>query len=803
MATIEGAPAACHLCGLALGRAPVTESSHGDSLNFCCHGCANVYTILLESGMVRPGVSLRDTELFKRSLEMGLVAAGAAVGDASSPTALPADAPTVERLYRLTGLWCASCSWLIEHALRKERGVVSAEVLFVSDLLRIRYAPQYLPPARIAERLERLGYGMAEADRETDAARIETRNLLLRLGTAVFLWMNVMTFNLAIYAGYFEKTPDSIRHQLPWVLMTLATPAVFYAAWPILRLAWHGAREGVVRMESLLALGVLAAYGYSVVETVRGGDHLYFDTACAIVALVLVGKAVERNARARTSEAVTLLYSLVPKKARLLVPGGETFIAIDALQPGQIIVVKAGERVPADGIVVEGEAHVDESVLTGESKRVAKRPGSAVACGTVNGDAVLHIRATRVAAESTMAQIVQTVEAALTGRSAIERTADRVSRLFVPTIIAIALATVGGWLVVGHAPVGDALMHGITVLVIACPCALGIATPLALTAAVGAASRRGIFVADSRALEMLPRADVVILDKTGTVTDGDFALLEGDPDELARLAAVERFSEHPLGRAVTLAVAALARLPEATSIEVIRGQGIRGEVDGRLITIGQRGLMSGIPASIEARAREWERSGATVAFYGWDDQTRGLLAFGDRIRPDAADLVKRLRGWGIRVIVVSGDSAATTEWVTAQIGADQCHAEVPPEGKAAIVRSLQQQGLRVVMVGDGINDAPALVHADLGIALGSGTDVAMKAAAVVLVRHELSKVADTIELGRRTLRVVRQNLFWAFFYNTAGVTLAVAGILNPIVAAAGMVISSASVIANSHRLTRW
>jgi P-type Cu2+ transporter len=797
----EIAGTSCHLCGVGIGRAPVIEAFAGGPLAFCCHGCANVYAVLHESGMARTGVSLRDTDLFKRSLELGLVADQ---GSRPGPEAVPAGAATVEKLYQLTGLWCPSCSWLIEHALLRERGVVSAEVLFSSDLLKVRYATRYMRPSRIPERLATLGYGASEYTGEAAGHEAESRSLTLRLGAAAFLWLSVMTFGLAIYAGYFEATPVGIRRVLPFVLMALATPAVFYSAWPILRLAWRGARRGHVGTETLLALGILAAYGYSAAETFSGGDHLYFDAACAIVTLVLVGKFIERSARAKAWHAITLLYSLVPKKARVLVPGGEQFVPIDTLQRGQIVVVKAGERVPADGVVIDGRSHVDESVLTGKSTPIAKDVGSALACGSVNGDGVLHVCATRVGGEATMARIVRTVEEALSGRSAIQRTVDRVSRLFVPAVAVIAAATVAGWLAWGRAGAGEALMHGIAVLVIACPCALGIAAPLALAAAVGSASRRGIFVGDSRALEMLPRADVAILDKTGTVTEGQLSVLDVDVAHLPQLAAVERLSEHPLGRALARRAAdAGVAVPDASDVEVVEGEGIRATVAGLRIAIGHRRSMPAIPAALDARARRWEGAGATVAFYAWNGETQGLVAFSDQLRADAADLVRRLHERRMRVLIVSGDSRVTTEWVAARVGADESRAEVSPDGKVEIVVGLQRAGKRVVMVGDAVNAAAALARAELGIALGSGTDVASTAAAVVLVQPDLSRVADAIDLGRRTIRIVRQNLFWAFACNVAGIALAAAGVLDPTVAAAGMVLSSAAVIGNSCRLTRW
>jgi heavy metal translocating P-type ATPase len=797
----------CDLCGLGCGRHPVTHRFDEQELFFCCNGCMNVYAILLESGDIAAGVDIQETELFKRSLEMGLIARPEDAGRSApkpKPSDIPSSAPTCETMLQVSGMWCSSCAWLIEHALSNEKGVESAQVFFASDLVKVTYYPQYLPPDRIEKRISGLGYQAAEYKGETEATDAERKDLLLRLGVAVFFWLHVMTLNVGIYAGYFQEIPPTIERYLPYVLMFLATPAVFYSAKPILYLAWRGLLNRVVRMETLLALGILAAYFYSVHQTFTGGIHVYFDTTCALVTLVLVGKWFERSAKAKTSRTVTMMYRMMPKKARMLVGGRERFVSIEGLGAGDTFVVKAGERIPADGVVLTGESHVDESLLTGEAAPVAKKPGDELVGGSVNEGGVLHVQASKVGGESTLAQIVKAVENAINSRSAIERTVDRVSRVFVPAVIGIALATFAGAWLVADAGLGDAIMRGITVLVIACPCALGIATPLAITAAVGTASRNGILVSDSRVLETIRKVDVVVLDKTGTLTAGDFSLVEVDRNHLPVLASLETYSEHPLGRAVVARAhdEGLA-IEVAADVEIHKGMGILGTVGSRRVFAGSRRMVStvaNIDAGLAARAGELEEQGGTVVFYGWEGLVRGLAAFGDRLKTGAKELVEKLQKLGVRSVVVSGDSQATTEWVAKEVGADDFRAEALPEDKAAIIEDMKQDGGTVAMVGDGINDAPALAAANLGIAMGSGTDLAMKAASMVLMSDDLNKIVDAFDLSRRTLSVVRQNLFWAFIYNTIGITIAVAGWLSPIMAAGAMVVSSLTVIGNSLRL---
>ncbi len=834
----------CDLCGLACGRRPYTQRVRDQERMFCCLGCMNVYLILDESS--EPGQDFRDTELFKRSLALGLISQPVAASRAAANS--PQDtSPSEELLLYIRGMWCTSCAWLIEYALAKIPGVTRVEASFATDLVKVDYHPQHVPPAHIKERIQSLGYEARDFRGGEEASDAEKRDLLLRFGLASFLWMNVMYLSMTFYISFFERISDSIRHYIPFIVWALATPVVFYSGYPILRLAWGGLRNRTIRSEALLSLGILVAYFYSIVQAFRGDPHIYFDTACVIVTLVLAGKLIERNAKERAARWITLLHRWMPNKVRLLANGQERFVSIDALEPGQLFVTKAGEHFAADGVVAEGESHADESLLTGESTPIRKRPGDPVAAGSINLDGVLQVRTFRSANESTLARVVALVEHALSSRSPLEKTVDRVSRIFVPCVVAVAILVFGALWLSGATSMGTSLMRAITVLVIACPCALGLATPLAVTAAMGSASRRGILFRDSQALETVRRIDAVVLDKTGTTTEGSFSLLdfalcnqvcpkqecpeaalvnagsqlgraaftgaseialaEARIDALSLVASLEQYSEHPLGRAfVAYAKAVGVALTDGVDIEVRKGSGVTGKFGSKNVFVGNRRLLKEkgiIPAAdTEEKAHIWESQGKTVAFFGWDCELHGLAAFGDRVRDTAAELVARLKQKGISVFVVSGDSKATTGWVALSIGADHYRSEVLPEEKADFVKSLQESGSLVAMVGDGINDAPALAQADLGIAMGSGTDIAMKAAAVVLMKSSLGQIPEIFELASKTIRVVRQNLFWAFFYNTLGITLAILGILNPILAAGAMLLSSVSVVLNSLRLTK-
>lgn len=807
---------ACGLCGLDCGKQPITRTFETSKLDFCCMGCANVYAILLESGVIASGQNIRDTEVFRRSLELGLIS-----NPALDPDNIPLDpsAPTAELLLQINGMWCSACGWLIEHALKKLPGVVSAEVLFASDLAKIKYCPLYLPPDTIAARISKLGYRATEFAGDSAGAKADIRDLVMRLGVAAFLWANIMAFSVILYVGYFEQISASASRILPWVQFALTTPMIVYCAYPILRSAAIGLWNRQVRMEVLLSLGILAAYGLSTAQTLLGRTHLYFDTAAALVTLVLAGKLIERGAKERAMRSIAMLYRLMPKKVRLADRGQERFVSIDALQPGMAFIVKSGERIPADGTVLDGQTQVDESLLTGESTPISKHPGDPVVSGSLNAGGVIRVSTLRTGQDSTLAQIIRMVERAMSTRAPIERTVDRISRIFVPAVIALACATLVALMLL-HVTWGLALLRAISLLVIACPCALGLATPLAITAALGSAAKRGILISDSRVLESMASIDTVILDKTGTVTTGAFRLLDfalakqrAEAAEvflrefLPALAGIESLSEHLIARAVVQFACEHGIAPsEVSSVEVRKGQGIVANVGARRMFIGNTALAASMGAQPDegliAIAHQWQSAGRTVACFGFEGELLGLLAFGDRIKNGAAQAVHDLLHRGLSVKLLSGDSKATTAAIAAELGIADFAGEATPDKKLAMVASLQRSDRRVAVVGDGINDAPALAQADLGIALGTGADIAISAAPIVLVRGTLDAIDETFRLASRATRVVRQNLFWAFFYNIAGLTLGLAGALTPIVAAGAMLLSSACVVANSMRLSR-
>jgi len=808
---------ACGLCGLDCGKRVISRTFEDHEIDFCCMGCANVYAILLESGVIASGQSIRDTEVFRRSLELGLISNPAA--DPEGSVEIDPNAPVSEVLLQINGMWCSACGWLIEHALKKLPGVISAEVLFASDLAKIKYCPLYLPPETIVARISRLGYRATEFAGDNAAAKADIRDLVMRLGVAAFLWANIMAFSVILYVGYFEQIAASASRILPWMLFVLTTPMIFYCALPILRSAAIGLWNRQIRMEVLLSLGILAAYGLSIAQTLLGRTHLYFDTAAALVTLVLAGKLIERGAKERAMRSIAMLYRLMPRKVRITERGEERFVSIDALRPGAVFVVKAGERIPADGTILEGQTQADESLLTGESTPISKAVGDTVVSGSLNAGGVIKVCAIRTGEHSTLAQIVRMVERAMSSKAPIERTVDRVSRVFVPSTIVLACVTFLS-LVFVHLPVGIALLRAISILVIACPCALGLATPLAITAALGSAASQGILISDSRVLESMGRIDTMVLDKTGTVTDGkfhlvDFVLASGhaDPEDaflrhyLPALAGMEFLSEHLIARAVVQFAREHSIVSDqVTSVEVRKGQGILATCKGRRLFVGNSALARQMGAEADSKftliAQQWQRAGRTVTYFGFERELTGLLAFGDCIKESAVEAVKKLRQRGLSVKLVSGDSNDTTASTAGELEIFDFLGEVTPEQKASLVADLQRRGRKVAVVGDGVNDAPALAQADLGVALGTGADIAMSAAPIVLVGGSLETIDWTFLLSSRVTRIVRQNLFWAFFYNIAGLSLGIAGVLTPIVAAAAMLLSSASVVANSMRLSR-
>ncbi|MFO7300527.1 MAG: copper-translocating P-type ATPase [Actinomycetes bacterium] len=598
-----------------------------------------------------------------------------------------------------------------------------------------------------------------------------------------------------------------------WVQAALSTPVVFWAGWQFHRMALKQARSLAANMDTLISLGSLAAYAYSLWLLLQGhGGHVYFETAAVIVTLITLGRAFEARARGRASSAVHRLLDLGAREARVMADGQEVMVPVQNLAPGDLMVVLPGEKIPTDGVVESGESAVDESMLTGEPVPVDRVPGDRVLGATVNQSGRLVVRATSVGADTALAGIIRMVEAAQGSKADVQRLADRISAVFVPAVIFLAVATMAGWLIAG-ADVDTAILDGVAVLIIACPCALGLATPTAVMVGSGRGAELGILFKRAEVFERAGGIHTVLFDKTGTLTTGAMRLAalvtDEDPERFLRLVgSVEAASGHPIGKAVALGADERGvELAEPASLRTVSGAGVVGVVDGVEVVAGKPSLLAehglAIDPSLLDEKEKQERQGRTVFLAGWEGEARGLLAISDTIRPEAPTAVARLRAMGIEVGMVTGDNAETANRIAADLTIDRVWAGVLPGGKAEVVSGLQAEGKKVAFVGDGINDAPALSQADIGVAVGSGTDVALEAGDVVTLQGDPSLVPTAVSLARSTLRIIRQNLFWAFAYNAAMIPLAALGYLNPMWAAAAMAASSVTVVTNALRLRRF
>ncbi len=704
----------------------------------------------------------------------------------------------------ITGMTCASCAARIEKRLNKLDGV-AATVNFASEHAAVAFDPDQVRVADLIDAVEAAGYGAALPEAVTDED--PARPYRVRLLVAV-----VLTVPLVVFAWVDAARPPGWQ----WASLVLATPVVAYAGWPFHRAAATNARHGVATMDTLISVGTLAAWTWSTVVVLGGlTTSIYFDTAGAITALILLGRYLEARAKRRSGAAIRALLELGAKEAHLLRDGQEVLVPVEALTVGDRFVVRPGEKVATDGVVTSGTSAIDQSMLTGESVPVEVGPGDAVAGATVNTSGRLVVEATRVGSATALAQIARLVAEAQAGKAPVQRLADRISAVFVPIVMGVSALTLVGWLVVGGAATTAAFTAAVAVIVIACPCALGLATPTAIMVGTGRGAQLGIVIKGPEVLEQTRQVTTVVLDKTGTLTEGAMAVsavvpADGvDEAELLRLAAgAEDASEHPIARAIAAAGRErLGELPAVESFTARAGLGVEAVVDGHGVVIGRPGLLAdrrvSLPARLTAEADRLEAAGSTVVGVAWDGEARGLVAVADRVKPTSRQAVADLRALGLTPVLLTGDNERTARAVAAEVGIDRVLADVLPGEKAAEVARLQAAGEVVAMVGDGVNDAPALARADLGLAIGTGADVAIEASDITLVAGDLRTAADAIRLSRRTLRTIEGNLFWAFGYNVVAVPLAVAGVVNPIVAAAAMAFSSVFVVTNSLRLRRF
>ncbi|GLC94621.1 copper-transporting ATPase [Cupriavidus sp. TA19] len=745
-----------------------------------------------------------------------LPAAARAVADAGY--AVPQD--TVE--LQVTDMTCASCVTRVEKALRAVPGVVEAQVNLATERATVTVLRGTADDAELVAAVARAGYGAtpaagAEAGEAGSAQAARTPAFWdgpWPVAISAVLSLPLVAPMVLEWFGVHWMLPA-------WVQWLLATPVQFVFGWRFYKAGWKAVRAGAGNMDLLVALGTTAAYGLSLWLMWRtpadAMPHLYFESAAVVITLVRLGKWLETRAKRQTAEAIRALAALRPDTARVRRGGQEVSVPLASVRVGDEVVVRPGERIPVDAEVIEGSSHADESMLTGESVPVPKKPGDRLTGGAINFEGLLVARTVAVGAETVLARIIRMVEHAQAAKAPIQRMVDQVSAVFVPIVLGIALVTVLGWGLLG----GDweaALLNAVAVLVIACPCALGLATPTAIMAGTGAGARAGILIKDAEALEVAHRVSVVAFDKTGTLTVGKpevvalHAADRADADGgvlLARLAALQAGSEHPLARAVLAAAQARGiAVPKADDVQALPGRGIAGVVDGQALQLGSERLRESLGAEAGALAPVAQRlrdEGRTVSWLVETTPPRvvGLVAFGDAIKPGATEAIARLRAAGVRTVMLTGDNAGAAARVARELGLDDVQAEVLPEDKAARVQALGQGGAVVAMVGDGINDAPALAAADVGIAMSTGTDVAMHAAGITLMRGDPALVADALVVSHRTVRKIRQNLFWAFFYNVVGIPLAAAGLLNPVVAGAAMAFSSVSVVSNALLLRRW
>ncbi|MEJ5376251.1 MAG: heavy metal translocating P-type ATPase [bacterium] len=800
----------CSLCGLPLGRRRIAGLMKAREMWFCCPGCKAVYEILtLRHGTIPQEPT--NTELFRECLRAGIVLNPHHEEDEEVLDSEVPDLPdSMELSLRVQGMGCPACAWLLEKVLEKTEGVQHVKVSFGSDTARIRYQPSRVTPKEIISKMASLGY--KAYTQAGDGASGKHKGSWIRLGVSALLSAHVMMISWALYLGFVEELSRESVLYLSIPLLGLSTPVLFWCGLPVLRRGLLALRHLSPNMETLVGLGALSAYSYSLMQFISGGLHLYFDTASMLITLVLMGRYLEQRARSTVATQWLEGIGAAFQKARLMEKGSPRWVRVEQIKKGDVVLVEEGEGVPVDGLVEKGEGTLDLSVINGESKPVGVGQGDGVLAGSFLVKGSMIIRAKEDGQKSVLASMSAMVEEALSRPWAWERAADRISRWFVVFVAFMAVAT-AAWVWGKGGGLEDALLRGLTLLVVACPCALGVATPLARVAAVGLGRKLGICIRDPEVLESGGRIQSLVLDKTGTLTQGVFSVQElicfqEKPQVLlSKACSVELCSNHFLARKVVDHARKCGINPkQVEGFHEESGQGVCGFLDGVRICVGNRAWMCRwgleMTQEQEREASMRESQGFTVVFIGWEARVRGALVLGDSLKPGALEAVSALKQQEMEIWLVSGDSPLTTSWVANQLGLERFLGGALPMEKASFVERLSQEGKRVAVVGDGINDAPAMSLAHLSIALGNGLGPPSPVASVQVSRSDPRVILDVLAILRRARRTVLQNLIFSLFYNSAAIPAAVVGLLNPPLAAAIMFASSLTVIFNSRRLFR-
>ncbi len=720
--------------------------------------------------------------------------------------------PLVQKTILIKGMTCAACSTRVEKVLNRLDGITSATVNLSTNKATVEYPSGVVDEQTLIDAVKKAGYGAEieyekDLDREKEMREKEIKSLKISFIISAILSIPLFSAMFFHMAGVHSILSNG------WFQLVLATPVQFIIGYRFYKGAYNSLRGGGANMDVLVSMGTSAAYFYSIYNLLNGIDEYYFEASAVIITLILLGKTFEAVAKGKTSEAIKKLMGLQPKTARVVRDGSEIDIPIEDLEIGDIVVVRPGERVPVDGVIVEGSSALDESMITGESIPIDKGIGDEVIGATINKFGAFKFKAMKIGKDTVLSQIIKLVEDAQGSKAPVQRLADKISGIFVPVVVAIAFMTFLGFYFI-EGDFNTALLNSVAVLVIACPCALGLATPTAIMVGTGKGAENGILIKSGEHLERTHEMDAIIFDKTGTITKGEpvvtdiIAFNDIDRNELLRIAAsVEKASEHPLGQSIVLeAESKLLKIVTPSEFTAIPGKGLRANFEGKDVAIGNRKLMleNNIDLdNMESELFNLENEGKTAMLVSIDGNLAGIIAVADQVKDTSLEAIKELKTMGLEVYMITGDNKRTAEAIGKQVGITNILADVLPENKADVVENLKSQGKHVGMVGDGINDAPALAAADVGFAIGTGTDVAMEAADITLMRGDLEGVVTAIRLSHRTMKTIRQNLFWAFFYNAIGIPFAAFGFLNPMVAGAAMSFSSVSVVTNSLRLKKF